>query len=862
MPESILKVHSESKFALSELVQYLDPVTYLELSKPDGQLIGKNSLLRVVDPGKFSVTTASCNDHWYQNLGLLMNVYLRSQDKDIKKLVGFLAHNYLAKAAPICPRDMCGEKQTQNKLYELFQLPLQEPGVSYNRESALFDDYFRDGIANALASGSGPFCFLTDTKNIEEVFPLSFHTIDSSGHGAAEDLIRHWAKAIFEKTSYHFEKGEEAFNDFFDPPLLVDFTSLLEQDIYTFGDPENNSAFEFKLRLVESWFELAVDEAVGSIYESVEMKQKLKAFILTNMTAICRCEVNEIGVLKILPLFFEPAYYTCAEGESLLEVREQTPERLAYALFDLKMTKSKVEIENFLNETGIRLGSIRGRWKVFDFISLEEFIQVSHGTLVEYVGTGENVLYYENALDFITQGSFRRFEEFLDSENSYLQLLGKPTLLLLKGLLSEICNEQWEKVNQHPELRELVQTALVKINVHCGMAVMDKSDFSKFAQWMELIHYEIASLLAIFSPFQIEEFHEIFAHLLKNNIPKELQGFLKVGLSKSAMNTFAGISAALKKTKDFPVRVYDPGSHFEIVQFIGQDQEYDEVLKDDRIKIVDVYLGEFNHNVRLQGSHDTYTPGNVVDEVTALLKAKSSTKQLTVAIDSTIDFLKSPQAMKVLRHFSKDIVGGSLNVIFFRSGQKFDMFGMDHFYGSSWYMLNNGEKQWDSFNVLSESQAFQADYLSLQWFCLAHKYTPEFLDLYRKAIFENTKEVLLQVPKVLLPGGNSRIKVCQVEKGMEPCFLDIKCYGDNPEKTVLKLKKYIFSLFAERNIKIHTRGGYGYFHPNVVLFMEGLDKDKNVRYTTMRLHPGINPKENGLIVELLKEAERMVSDLG
>ena len=52
-----------------------------------------------------------------------------------------------------------------------------------------------------------------------------------------------------------------------------------------------------------------------------------------------------------------------------------------------------------------------------------------------------------------------------------------------------------------------------------------------------------------------------------------------------------------------------------------------------------------------------------------------------VALDCTVDLIASPDVKAFLDHFEAKIAAGKMGVMIFRSGQKFDLLGMDNFYG-------------------------------------------------------------------------------------------------------------------------------------------------------------------------------------
>ena len=189
--------------------------------------------------------------------------------------------------------------------------------------------------------------------------------------------------------------------------------------------------------------------------------------------------------------------------------------------------------------------------------------------------------------------------------------------------------------------------------MHLASAELHRWDFSKFTDEIELIHYEIATLLYLLAPFKAADFQNILKTSVGATLPKELRKFVKAGITKSAMNTVAGLCVAVNKTTTHPVKAYHAGSHFEIVQLLHPDSSLESQVVPKNLKRVDMYLGEFHHNVKLLYNHDEYQPGDVIGEVEPWLQSMPEGQHLTVAIDSTIDFIQSPHAQKVLEHFSR-----------------------------------------------------------------------------------------------------------------------------------------------------------------------------------------------------------------
>jgi len=362
----------------------------------------------------------------------------------------------------------------------------------------------------------------------------------------------------------------------------------------------------------------------------------------------------------------------------------------------------------------------------------------------------------------------------------------------------------------------------------------------------------MATLLALTSPFKEDEFAKIYVEQL-DFVPNELRGYAKVGVTKSAMNAFAGINAAVKSVQPEMQRAYGEGSYFEEVGFIGSNRSAQEVMQNPSIERVDLYVGEFNHNINVDPSHSHYTPGDIQGDVASLLQAKPKTEHLTVAVDCTIDFIHSDKAKQLLERFSKEIKEGKLNFVFFRSGQKFDMLGMDNYYGGAFFMINNGAEYWKGFDDLLSRDSFKTDSLSQQWFCLINQCAPQATDAYRKQIFDNTRMILSQMPEVLKPGNNDEVRISTVAQGMDPCFIDIKLTGKKIKSW--DIEELLYPKFIEHQAKIHFRGSFGFYHANVN-FINGPGGKVNVR-----INPGLNPEEVQYIVDFLKELAEKVKSL-
>lgn len=814
---------------------------------------------------------------WHLNLGLLMNEYQATKDPEHKKLLGFLAANYLAKASPInletLEKSFGLEKKNIESFRDLFQIGLFTRPGTYHRSSSQFADILIGSIRKTMAQESTlGTLFLTDTTKITDLFPLSYTVINTSKDDSK--MGAEMRQAINEHFALSRNQKVDGYQFLMTKPFLMDFSNVLEKYIVTNQDNKKEKEFLIQLKNIKLKLEVVVEAALEAVKKSnpdlcktPDDEEKLKVFIKANISCVSRTQWENIGILHLLPVFNTFRDFDLPEKvDSFLGVQSTDHLELNRMLFDQYGKLSVTKISQFVNQTGIRMGAVSARQHVFDFLTIEDLVRSirdyngSPHKIVQYgvQGDREKVL-FNKPTDILKTSLFQRFTTFAESKRLFKQqpeiaILGRSTLDLVKGLLSEIDEKKWKKLNDNVNVRVLLQTSLFKLMQHLAQAENNNQNFAKFTQAIELAHAEIATLLTLIAPFSEQDFSDIYRKQL-TFIPKEFQDNLRIGIANSGMNAFAGINTCVLKGNGKLERVFGEGVYYEEVAFIGKKRDVSNILKQEKIEAIDLYVGEFNHNINVSQKHFHYTAGDIEGDIEKLLQTKTKTKHLTVAVDSTIDFVQSSKAESLLKRFHKEIEEGKLNVVFFRSGQKFDMFGMDNYYGAPFYIVNNGDKQWDSFNMMLDEDVFKTDPLSVQWFCLVNKYAPEALEQYQERIIENTRTILEHVPESLKPSEYEAgtIQVSTVDSKMDPTFIDIKILDDNPEDRADKIVKMFFKKFVDSDSKAHARNSFGFYHPNIDVIPDPEDGC----YRNIRINPGLDPKDNDKIIALLKDVAKM-----
>lgn len=793
---------------------------------------------------------------WMLNLGLLRVAEESATDEDTKKQIRFLASNFLKKSAPLQINTWKEFFKTIGPLYEemcstMFQVAPYDD-YWYHREAWKPELQIGEGVNNRLAFGNQSAFVLMDSLECSHLFPLKFSVVPHKP-SSNESILS--MKHIIEE---HLGQDPDRLKTNLKFPILFDFTSSLGPKMQTDGNNAKEREFNQEFALIKTDIKKAIDQTSEALIRdnpSFQGKEReIRKFIKKNIICISKFDVENYKGIKILPV----------SKDSNLTFKDHLIE--------------------FVHTTGLYLGAISLRREVLDAFARENTVRYA---VPEKVGGQLHVAYYPKKEDFTSTKIFQRLSALFTQADAIAQgaepkkigkdigislqafhertnelstkphftVLGKATMDLLEGLFQEIDLDTWNQLNQDPARKQILQASFMMIREHLAMAELYAgNDFNRFAQEIELVHAEIATILELTQPFKKEDFPKIYQKIIDPIIPEKLRKFCKVGLGKTAMNTFAGVNAAIMAQKPFPNRVYSENVYFESRILIGNDRYLKDIKNDVNSPPVDLYVAQFNPNVNTSDDFTDYKPENVIGNVRFLLASKKAAQHMTVAVDCTIDQISSPHVQKLLEEFKQEIADGKLNFVLFKSGQKFDMCGMDNYYGAPFYMINNGEKQWKEFNTLLTNPVHSTDSLSNQWFCLSSKYIADSLALYQELIFKNTRYILDNVPDFLLPNGDSKqeIRINRADPAMDSCFIDIKVTGQNRQKKSYDLMRRFYDRIMNAGVKIYSRQSFGFFHPSYLVF--DLPSSEHQADTT-RLTPGINPEDNEAIISFMKSIE-------
>lgn len=718
---------------------------------------------------------------WHHNLSLMQSAGAKTTDSKLKNRIRFLAVNYLNKIAPLMPT--VARMIGWSFFESAFQVSPYSP-YQYHRSFFRYRPEMSSSINQRFALGNKSPLVLTDTDQFAHFLPLKFVVLNRENRKEWDSLI---LKAM--------KKNAE---------VLFDFSQDFGNTILTEHHKEKENAFCTHFNQIKS--------EINEVIHSTNEEKLVKEFLKRKSTAISRikfeCNGEWIGGMKILPLFME------LNPKSIVK----THPALAY---------------HFIEETGIALGAIRLRRLLPEAFPLPNSSAKVNGFFSQK--------HFENSDDVIKAADFKKLLEH--PNKPHVAILGKSFLDMLKGLILKINSPTWKELNQDPATRDILQTVLYKTIGHLKNAEAFIEDDNQFIQAIELAHAELATLLELIAPYKPEDLSSIYLKQL-NGIPASLMPYLKGGLSKTAETVFAELNVAVSAQNPNPVCTSSESLYFEHAQLLGNNQKLESALKDVQIGKIDLYACTFNPSIESDFNNANYVQNDLVGDIEKILKEKPNTQHLTVAIDFTNDYFNSKKSQHLLERFKSEIHSGRLNFVFFGSGQKFDMLGIDHFYGSPFYMVNNGAKHWKAFDNLFTAEVHKTDLLSTQWFCLLYEFASKSTDEFRRLFFENNRNILQNVSPKLF-SKNRNVSVSSVHEKAELTFIDVKIKGIF-NRIIASLLVGFFHLHAiAYKVKASIRGSFGFVHPNATLIF-------SPKATTLRLHAGILRSDNRPIIRFLQ----------
>ena len=484
-------------------------------------------------------------------------------------------------------------------------------------------------------------------------------------------------------------------------------------------------------------------------------------------------------------------------------------------------------------------------------LSLPEATLATLGTTIPIVLNSIN--------DLSDRQSFLDFKKAGAKETGipYQKTLIDGTVQVLEGLKKHPASRRSggiEAAFEKHGLQEFLQISYFKILNELATARLRIDTMIPFLNAIGSIHQEVQNILAILAidhGYGPDDFGRKAAERLTNTqdpvVPVEL-GLPDVRLKPSAMHGLASTLAAveaLKGTDRLNVAILKD-TYYEGADLIESFKKYHSVVLDgDQFAknvpidqcfnkpppLVDLFVCEFHHNISV--TRQEYYPENVLGQLLAMHRRGMLATPCTVLIDTTIDLEHSDEMKALLHHpeVMKLIQEGKLNIVFLRSAQKFDMLGLDNYYGGVTTTINN-RKDFDLFNARMETPEDQQAGLAYQGMTHLQMHAADSVENYRKAIMENCRRLYETLPEKMIykEGSNYPVQISRIgDKRL--VFLDIKTPG-YPE-LASKILSVFGKLMVEKKLPITHRSSFGFATTNITRLIEG----------QIRLSPGLEGEE-------------------
>jgi hypothetical protein len=826
IPDSFSAFFKKVEQLRDKAIQIISVETEIALTK-NLEFFDENQLMRYAQEDRGFLPLLEGGYEWHLNMALLVDVYQNTHRNEIKRKIGFLILNYLSRNAPI-------KEKSSTSAFDNMGIFDSNGNFDYHRFSSVANRHLFNfkvaprlpDLCNSSIEGEDKdICdvFLLERKEITLLLPLFFDVIlapqgiRNTSQDSINQELRNYIFSLTQQNSSLASKQKR---------FLMDLTPFLKDLIIFDGDNDKYNAFSEKLREIRKNIEFQL-ETFASQYAKGDFLDKIVEYLKLNICYICQFEMNGTHFLIKVPVY-----------------RDTNLKYHPTSVFDdIEITHHEY-LKNFIKRSGIGLGAIKCRQYLFDFTDIDTLFRkrfYNERRLLEYTGRGlKYTLYFASLTDLIEKGLFKRLKKILsdyvgEPQFEHFAILGQGIVKLIEGLVKEVSHEKWTRLNSDFEMRQLIQTSLYRLMLHMAKIEPAGDNFEEFVSVIELVHAELSQLLFLLKPFQDHSFPDIFLQ----NFTLDIEGlYSSAGVTSCAQN-FGMTMLSLCHHKDpSSAQVFEEGIYYENASTKIMTS-LESALRNKAINKINFYLTEFYHNCQ-SVSFSTkvdYSKTHVAANIERIFREKPDTDRLTVLVDSTIDYTLSPDNQQLIERFQGEIVQGRIQFMFFKSGIKMEMFGMDNYHGAPFVVINNGEKYWKELNAPLFRKDFQTDELTMQWFCLAYKYAFKELEWYKSKIFKNTQDLISRIPQSRYT--SMGIQAATFAKGALTTFIHLK--------TILgiKLSLNIFKdKFAGRGVKCYiNRSSFGFLHPNFI----------EIGNENIRINPGLDPKDNEIIEEFLKD---------
>lgn len=839
-----------------------------QLAQVLGQVQGPSAT-----PGKVSdffkgITVAGGqpqNREWMINLAMIRHALAKvpKDDKATRDQLTLRAMTYLTRFAVISNPGSLGVQSSA----------LQTFGTDYHRANGnVLVKNYRETLAKHLGVNPANLQAVTDSRVMEVVK----RDLRMTGHQAVVDAFDPSLTAedqgkLLKKMVTDAITGDDK------KPFFVDITPVLARN---FKGGSQDEAFvkdyiqtsrQFVSDVISSTAEeVALDRYKLAHPEDTRPESDLRKTVLASPEfAQIKKDLNERVVLGgTLNVGHQAVLYTApldTDFSSLNPVEKPLPSSASTALKNLVYHSGFTVGPQQMMENWAELSDLDSILASFKLEGQDVGFPVDQTGKLEKVGAWGDLLAHD---------TFKAFENLKNEDKPYLKILPSATASLLRGLN----DSDLQRTFQAKGLGDLYQLSANRILSAMEQINANKDNFNKVLDQIQLIHEEIGTLLAIAQPHNREDFNAMMRRstdMFPPDFDPSIQSdfFLKNSGMRGLATVFTGVEK-LKGSGQLNIAVQND-TYYESAFVITGDSDHDTLgnrehslfsLDGDRVdstaqtmkdklagQKLDLYLCEFHHNISY--SKTSYHMENLTAQVDKLFAEGMVSDHFTVAIDNTIAQTDSQAFKDFLKHNEKRIADGSLNIVFYRSAQKFDMLGMDNYNGGIMSVINN-PRHFGAFNQQMSASDGREDRLSemnVQGFMHLERYAQRELNQYRAGIMKAASGMAnpdsgspLVFPRAMYHADTDDMSrpnaLLKIAANTDPSavFLDLSCplfEVDSKEATAFLgyLQSNLLSKHKEspEDFPLSDRASFGFPHSNMSL----------IGGSKFRFNPGLESEE-------------------
>ena len=376
---------------------------------------------------------------------------------------------------------------------------------------------------------------------------------------------------------------------------------------------------------------------------------------------------------------------------------------------------------------------------------------------------------------------------------------------------------------QDPNFQDLIQSSLGRIEYLIKRSSEQRNDLFAFSLTHELIMEEILLLISILKPYNKEDFQNIYRKNLSQHISIDP---LALVFSSGSGSLDAIIRGLIAYKPDLKI-ASSAQAYFETNLYLSDlktrsihaDQKIPQALLSESdpllLSIEEMVITKFVPDLMLLEKHfnisfsaKEYRQVDLISAIQKLLESRESKIPLTIALDSTLDKLHSKEIDRLISNFHEQIIQEKLNIILYRSSNKFDQLGMDKL-NSGYVILYSADQQLrETFSRLTG----QVKGLDYQLLTHLHKYAHHEIHNYNKLHYINA-ELLYKDLGLLVNNPDSFLKIVpKYDKKL--FFLDFRYPAIKIETIADEFRTLFFHHMIQNGrlngIPIIRRASFGY----------------------------------------------------